>query len=67
MLSAVHASRAHYVPSERVDPEIKLILRIAVVLPTNPVGYDEIESSGYDEDSKIFIMSIFRQCAQNLG
>ena len=40
--------------------------RIAIVLPANPIGYNEVEGSGNDEDGKVFVVVVFCKSMQHL-
>lgn len=39
--------------------------RIAIVLPANPIGYNEVEGSGNDEDGKVFVVVVFCKSMQH--
>lgn len=42
------------------------MLRIAIVLPSNPIGYDKVRCCRNKEQREIFVMGILRQPVQAL-
>jgi len=42
------------------------MLRIAIVLPADPIGYNETEGGGDNEDGKVFVVFVFCKRAQHL-
>jgi len=42
------------------------MLRIAIVLPTDPIGYNEVKGGGDNEDEKVFVVFVFCKRVQHL-
>lgn len=42
------------------------MLRIAIVLPADPIGYNKVEGSGDNEDGKVFVVFVLCKRMQHL-